>query len=124
MTDHPRQLPLPAPVSLKGDAEALEIAWSDGVTHRLTWRMLRDSCPCAVCRVEREKPPQPAPAGLLPVLSLAEAQPLRAARMRPVGNYAYAIEFTDGHNSGIYALEYLRALGEAATGTNNRAGNA
>jgi DUF971 family protein len=33
--------------------------------------------------------------------------------MRPVGNYAYAIEFNDGHNSGIYSLDFLRELGEA-----------
>jgi DUF971 family protein len=30
--------------------------------------------------------------------------------MRPVGQYAYAIEFSDGHGSGIYTLDYLREL--------------
>jgi len=32
--------------------------------------------------------------------------------MRPAGNYAYTIAFSDGHSSGIYSLELLRQLGE------------
>ena len=32
--------------------------------------------------------------------------------MKPVGNYAYSIDFSDGHDTGIYALERLRELGE------------
>ena len=34
--------------------------------------------------------------------------------MSPVGNYAYAIEFNDGHDTGIYPLEQLRELGSPA----------
>ncbi len=86
------------------------IEWSDGVTHHLRWQVLRDHCPCATCRAEREAPPKPAT--LLPVLSAAETQPLRAVAMRPIGNYAYAVQFSDGHNTGIYTPEYLRELGE------------
>lgn len=33
--------------------------------------------------------------------------------MKPIGNYAYGIAFTDGHDSGIYSLELLRHLGDA-----------
>ena len=36
---------------------------------------------------------------------------LSIAGMQPVGQYAYSIEFSDGHSSGIYTLEYLRELG-------------
>jgi DUF971 family protein len=35
--------------------------------------------------------------------------------MRPIGNYAYAIAFSDGHSSGIFSLELLRRLGEEAS---------
>ena len=28
--------------------------------------------------------------------------------MNPVGRYAYGIDFSDGHNTGIYTLESLR----------------
>jgi DUF971 family protein len=31
--------------------------------------------------------------------------------MVPVGNYAYRIEFSDGHSTGIYTLDLLRRLG-------------
>lgn len=100
------------PVALKGDANSLRIEWSDGVVHELPWAYLRDNCPCATCR-ERKSAPPPAP-GALPILSAAEAQPLRASEMKAVGNYAYGIHFSDGHTTGIYALEYLRELGEEA----------
>ncbi|MEX0701357.1 MAG: DUF971 domain-containing protein [Planctomycetales bacterium] len=102
----------PTPVSLKSAGDALLIEWSDGATHRLPWSLLREACPCATCNEKRRNPPPPAD---LPVLSLDEARPVRATAMRPVGNYAYAIHFTDGHTTGIYTLEHLRALGERAS---------
>jgi DUF971 family protein len=46
----------------------------------------------------------------LPVLSPADVAPLAITEMRPVGQYAYAIGFSDGHSSGIYTLDYLREL--------------
>ena len=93
------------PVSLKGEPDALVIAWSDGLTQRLRWQQLREQCPCATCRVKRS---QPAP--LFNVLRPEEAQPVRATRMQPLGNYAYQIEFNDGHSTGIYSLDFLRGL--------------
>ena len=32
--------------------------------------------------------------------------------MQPMGNYAYAIAFSDGHDTGIFAFDFLRQLGE------------
>ena len=32
--------------------------------------------------------------------------------MTPVGHYAYCIDFSDGHNTGIFTLESLREMGE------------
>ena len=101
------------PVSLKGDATALTIEWSDGAVHTLTWRALRDACPCANCREERSAPPPP-DNDLLPIITAAEAQPVTASAMQPIGNYAYGIHFSDGHSTGIYSLEFLRSLGESA----------
>ena len=100
--------------NLRGDAEALTLEWADGAVHRVTWRELRDRCPCATCANEKENPSPPAGGGLLQVLSLAETQPLRVVGMRPMGNYAYAIQFSDGHNTGIYSLDFLRSLGVEA----------
>lgn len=89
--------------------QGIEIHWSDGNRRSYTLRELRDACPCASCR---EKRSQPEPANLLPVLSAAEAAPLKITAMEPVGNYAYSIEFSDGHNTGIYTLDLLRQLGK------------
>ena len=32
--------------------------------------------------------------------------------MKPVGNYAYSLTFSDGHDTGIYTYDLLRELGE------------
>lgn len=98
----------PIPLSIRRlEQGGIEIAWSDGGASRYTPRLLRDACPCATCRERRA---QPAPPVLLPVLGPAETAPLTIVGMKPVGQYAYAIEFSDGHSSGIYALDYLREL--------------
>lgn len=105
----------PTPLSLTNEGDALVIAWSDGLTHRLPWSLLRKRCPCATCRTESEQPPQPA--SLLPVIRPEEAGPVRPTGMQPMGHYAYNISFSDGHNTGIYTLEYLRHLGNEASAT-------
>ncbi|MGL4514176.1 MAG: DUF971 domain-containing protein [Lacipirellulaceae bacterium] len=101
---------IPNPTQIERlDDQRLRISWSDGTRRVYRTGELRDRCPCATCR---EKRSAPAPAKLrLTVLSAAEAQPLRVAGMRPVGSYAYHIDFSDGHNTGIYTFELLRELG-------------
>ena len=48
------------PVSLSKDGEdRLAIQWSDGHRGVYAWRHLRAQCPCASCREERTKPPDP-----------------------------------------------------------------
>lgn len=91
----------------------LRITWSDSQIRDYTFRELRDKCPCATCREKRNAPP-PSPLQL-PIISAAEAQPLRITAMKPVGNYAYSIDFSDGHDTGIFTLESLRAWGEVVT---------
>ncbi len=91
----------------------LSIEWSDGRRLRYGFRRLRDACPCATCREKRNAPPPPA--NLLTVLSPQETEPLRVAGMKPVGNYAYTIAFSDGHDTGIYSFERLLELGETAS---------
>lgn len=101
------------PTKLEREGERhLVITWSDGERRRYSFRELRDSCPCATCREKRNAPP-PSPL-MLPILTDAQIQPLAIAGMKPVGNYAYAIAFSDGHDTGIYTLEFLRELGEDA----------
>jgi DUF971 family protein len=95
------------------EGNLLRITWSDGQVRDYALRELRDKCPCATCREKRNAPP-PSPLQL-PILSAAEAQPLRITAMKPVGNYAYSIDFSDGHNTGIYTLESLREMGKTVS---------
>ena len=88
----------------------LKIQWDDGKEHRLPIQVIRDTCPCATCREKRTE--EKTPSNELNVLSLAETQPLRLLGIAPVGNYAYSINFSDGHDTGIFTLEFLRKLGE------------
>jgi len=89
----------------------LVIDWSDGQKRSYRIRELRDACPCATCREKRSQPADPL---ALPVLKNVQTQPLTIAAMEPMGNYAYSIQFSDGHDTGIFAFDLLRQLGQAA----------
>jgi DUF971 family protein len=106
MNTHPTDLQLV-------EDNALLIKWSDGQERRYSLRELRDACPCATCR-EKRTGEQHAPT-LLPVLSAAEAEPLRIEGMKPVGSYAYTIAFSDGHDTEIFSFDLLQQLGERVT---------
>lgn len=100
------------PVSIDRVGETgIEIQWSDGSVSSWTVAQLRKACPCATCREKKAgaaaDPPQATRSPTLPVLSAAEARPLRIESMRPVGQYAYSIEFSDGHSSGIFTFAML-----------------
>ena len=101
------------PTSIERDGDlGITIRWSDDLTSHWTTSQLRAACPCATCREKKrslDSPnDQPASAPMLPVLSAAEAKPLRIDAMRPVGNYAYNISFSDGHSSGVFLFDLLR----------------
>lgn len=99
------------PIKLeKPDEQTLRIEWSDGELRDYPASELREKCPCATCREKRTAPPPPATS--LPVLTLEETQPVRVVGMRPVGSYAYAIAFSDGHNTGLFTLDFLKQLGQ------------
>lgn len=104
--------PRPQALQITSDAR-LQIEWSDGSQLQYPIRTLRDQCPCATCREKRKEPESP-DTNLLPIVSPEQMVELAITKMWPVGSYAYGIEFSDGHNTGIYTYEYLRALGEEA----------
>ena len=100
------------PTGLKlTDDRQLLIEWSDGQRRRYGFKALRDACPCATCREKRSAPQDPL---ALPTLKAAQLAPLAITGMKPVGNYAYTIAFSDGHDTGIFSFELLRELGEPA----------
>jgi len=103
------------PSAISRDASGgIVIQWDDQTETVWTTAQLRKACPCATCREKKRaideavEKPKGAPFKGLPVISAAEARPLKVESMRPVGNYAYNIAFSDGHNSGIFTLGMLR----------------
>lgn len=107
---------VPESIERSGD-NGLTIGWSDRSRRNYTAAELRNACPCATCREKQRAKENEAQAGKprsLPVLTAAELQPLTILRMVPLGNYAYNIAFSDGHDSGIYTFELLRGLGHDA----------
>ncbi len=94
----------------KTSGTGMEIDWKDGHKSAYTFPWLRDACPCATCNEEREQtgrkagaPPRPKP-GALPMYK----DPARPVEITPVGRYAIAFKWNDGHSTGIYSWEYLR----------------
>ncbi len=94
----------PAALHKEGD-DKLVVEWNDGHRSIYAWTHLRQECPCAGCREERAQPPDP-----FRILKPNELVPLKPVALAPVGYYAYRITWSDGHDSGIYTLENLRAL--------------
>lgn len=105
----------PVNIEREGD-DGIIIGWSDGETRRYTIKSLRQNCPCASCATaieqEEEKPSNPLELRVIPI---AETRPIKLLGMKPVGNYAYDLQFSDGHNSGIYTFEILKNLGDPIT---------
>ncbi|MEM7557655.1 MAG: DUF971 domain-containing protein [Planctomycetota bacterium] len=101
------------PTSLERIEGGIRIAWSDGVTTEYRAGQLQNACPCATCREKKKGDSEDGSGPIaLPVLSLAEARPLVIESVRPVGNYAYNVRFSDGQDCGIFTFEYLRELAE------------
>lgn len=86
----------------------VEIDWSDGMKSEYPPQFLRDACPCATCREKRAVPVDKNPFQVLQPTDVVE---MVVTAMEPVGQYAYKVLFSDGHDSGIYTLEYLHELG-------------
>jgi len=105
----PASAPLRPSVIRREGEDRLYIEWTDGRHGTIAWRTLREHCPCATCREERAKPPDPF--RIIPEKEL-QAGPPRPVAMTPIGYYAYKITWNDGHDTGIYTLENLRQLCE------------
>lgn len=94
--------PIPVEIAQKGP-RALAITWSDGAEQVYDVRALRLACACAECVDEWTG------AGRLDPASVPED--VHPTRIRPVGRYAIQIDWSDGHDTGIYPFRRLRELG-------------
>lgn len=89
-------------INLRRASHLLQIVWQDDTSSDLAFALLRARCRCAPCRSGS--------------LNAGEALPAAAYRgveitdVRPVGNYAVQLVFSDGHDRGIFPFQYLREL--------------
>jgi DUF971 family protein len=112
-------VPLADPKFIKVNTTAgtgVDIDWKDGHVSHFTFQWLRDACPCATCDEERKKtnrrPGEPVQqaAALLPLYK----EKLRPKEVQSVGKYAICFHWNDGHETGIYSWDYLRASCQCA----------
>jgi len=82
--------------------QSLAITWADGHRSVYAVRALRLACGCAVCVDEWT--------GEERLDEAAVPADVRPVRIQPVGRYAIQIQWSDGHESGIYPFRRLRAL--------------
>jgi ATP-binding protein involved in chromosome partitioning len=88
---------------LRRDARTLSVLWEDGNRDDFDVRDLRLACRCALCIEEMSG---------RPLLDPASVRPDVAPRtIISLGHYAITVNWSDGHSTGIYPFEYLRALG-------------
>jgi DUF971 family protein len=90
----------------RNDQGTMRILWEDGHESRYAYPDLRKACPCATCREQRAQQ-QRNPFQVLPTVTTQEVEPVH---LSTVGNYALNIEWSDGHRTGIYPWDMLRAL--------------
>jgi len=92
--------PIPTDIRRLG-RRGLEIVWSDGHRSEYTNHHLRHHCPCASCRGHAARP--------LPVVGQG-VEELYPVQMGVVGRYAISIQWSDGHDTGIYSYRTLREV--------------
>ena len=101
MSALPSRPPSPSNIVLHTVSRVLEIAFDDGASFRLPFEFLRVYSPSA--EVRGHGPGQE-------VLQVGKRD-VMISDLRSVGHYAIQPVFSDGHDSGIYAWDYLYELG-------------
>src|SRR5579872_3615786 len=93
-------------------SKGIKIDWKDGHHSEYTVTYLRDKCPCAGCTGAHGTPPRPAGGdGAVSENPFQMYKPvLKMLEVEAVGNYAIRINWSDGHNAGIYSFEHFRKI--------------
>jgi DUF971 family protein len=91
---------VPRTVTPDAAKRELAVVWADGHESRIPYQSLRDHCPCARCREQREAGKKP----------FTMALTLKLDSWRRVGNYALTFSWGDSHSEGIFAYDFLRGL--------------
>lgn len=91
----------PQDLTVHSQSRVLEISFSDGASFRIPFELLRVYSPSA--EVQGHGPGQE-------TLQTGKRE-VDIVGLEPVGNYAVQPTFSDGHDSGIFAWDYLYYLG-------------
>jgi ATP-binding protein involved in chromosome partitioning len=86
------------------DPRTLSVLWEDGQRSNFDVRDLRLACRCALCVEEMSGRPLLDPKSVRPDVT--------PRTITSVGNYAIQVNWSDGHSTGIYSFESLRAFAE------------
>ncbi len=101
---NPYLMPQPLEIRRVNPLE-LSVLWADDHRSAFSSEYLRKACPCESCNDERRQ----AETGLR-VISKEVPVRVEMNQISGVGRYAIQIEFSDGHNTGIYSFDFLRRL--------------
>jgi ATP-binding protein involved in chromosome partitioning len=92
----------------RANPRTLSVLWQDGRQGEFDVRDLRLACPCALCVEEMSGRPLLDPSKVRPDIA--------PVTLTSVGSYGISIKWNDGHSTGIYSYEGLRALAEGGSG--------
>lgn len=96
-----KETPHPTEIKLHQKSRILDITFSDGKTFQFSCEFLRVHSPSA--EVSGHGPGQE-------VLQTGKKM-VNIQKIEPVGNYAIQLNFTDGHNTGLYSWDLLYNYG-------------
>lgn len=95
-------MPIPTQILLHQQSHVLEVEFDTGESFRLPCEYLRVFSPSA--EVRGHGPGQE-------VLQVGK-RAVNISAIEPVGTYAVKLVFSDGHDTGLYAWDYLYELGQ------------
>ena len=87
----------------------LAVRWSDEKESYISFKQLRDNCPCAFCSGEKDvlgnvyKGPKKELGGIA----------YEAVNFEKIGHYAVRIFWGDRHSDGLFTYDLLRKLGDS-----------
>ncbi|MGA7816585.1 gamma-butyrobetaine hydroxylase-like domain-containing protein [Caballeronia sp.] len=95
-----KQTPIPTGIVVHSKSRALELQYANDESYRLPFELLRVYSPSA--EVQGHGPGQE-------TLQTGKRD-VTLVSVEPVGHYALQLNFSDGHNTGIYSWDILRDL--------------
>ncbi len=97
---------IPTSYLLDEERHCLIITWSDGHESMHSYEALRRGCPCAWCAGEGGQK------GAVDATTTFTEEQTTIYELQPVGRYGLTPVWGDGHRTGIFTYERLRATCE------------